>query len=161
VIRQYFSEPYPGFFMPAFSGTGLEMSSPTTGSIILPRLEVTFTDGNTVQIPRAILFGDAPAELRAGMLFNLLSDFNGTREEGRGGKICQWYGPTFFTFNESSNQDDYRKEARQYVFQRLKKLYPTRTPVSITIETYLTTLFLDDPYHVAGHVINKSTFPLQ
>jgi hypothetical protein len=159
VVRECFGEPYPGPFMPAFKGTGLQMESPTEASIILPKMIITFSDQTTAEISQPSLFGYATDSIHRSILFMIVPDPQVEAEEGIKQKFRTWLSKVFPTYRVSKTlasvtvQDDVRK----YLHQRLTKLYPSKTPVSLTIYLYKNTFPLADFHKMTSQFISQST----
>jgi hypothetical protein len=136
VIRSLFGEPYPGPFMPAFSGNGLHMISANEAAVILPKLTVGFSDQSQTEITMNRLFADGPISAHRAMLFLIApnSDIPPPRV-GMKARVHQWLAYYLPAYKETyvNTKWDVPDDVRSYLYRRLVKLYPLKTPTTLTI----------------------------
>ncbi len=146
-IRSFFGEPYPGPFMPAFAGNGLHMISDTEGALAFSRITVGFSDHSSTEIPMNSLFNDGPVSSRHAMLF-LIAPNPDTPVPPKGLKaeLHHWFDHHFRGYHETDVNTVWNvpDDVRDYLFRRLVKLYPQKTPASLTIAVYQYTFPLDN-----------------
>jgi hypothetical protein len=136
VIRSLFGEPYPGPFMPAFSGNGLRMISPNEAAVILPKLTVGFSDQSEAEISMDRLFADGPVSSHRAMLFLIAPDPDiPPPRVGMKARVHQWLAIHLPGYHETyvNTKWDVPDDVRSYLDRRLVKLYPLKTPTTLTI----------------------------
>jgi hypothetical protein len=163
VIRECFNEPYPGPFMPPFKGNGLRMVSPTEASVVLPRMTVLFSDQTTATVSEPVLFADIPSPIIRRMVILMIvpepkADPNFV-EGGTGlkQKLRDWAARKFpsFQIQKSDVFGPVPEDVRRYLAQRLEKVFPGKTPVSLDISLYRYVFPLADFHQRTGSLVRQ------
>jgi len=160
VVREFCGEPYPGPFMPAFTGTGLHMISPTDGMIFFPEITVAFSDNSTTDISVNRLFADGPMSARRLMLFNMAPNPDPPQPRtGIRGKLHEWVehhvpGCREIALNTAWTVPN---DVRDYLHRRLITLFPSRTPATLKISINRGEFPLSDFHHMTKTVVSKYT----
>ena len=138
LLRACFGEPYPAPFMPSFSGLGILMISKTEAEEIVPKLTVAFSDQTTTQISVGRLMGDLPPSACRPALFMIVPNPYPAEPTRIGLKrtLHKWLALHLQGYHEPVLNMSWllTDEVRTYFQHRLEKIYPTKTPVSLTIE---------------------------
>jgi hypothetical protein len=160
VVREIWGEPYPAPLMPAFSGTGLHMISPTDGMIIFPKATVTFSDNSTADVPLDRLFADAPVAAHSPMLFDMAPNpapphlWTGVR-----GKLHEWVehhvpGCREITTNSAWTVPN---DVRDYLHRSLVELFPSRTPAILKISINRGEFPVSDFHRMTKTIVSEYT----
>lgn len=120
IVRKDVRQPYPGLSMPPFSGIGLSRMTQDEGEVILVRIIVRFADQTTAEVSRAALFGN---------------DFYPTVLQNK-----------YFDLGRDGGKDaGLPNDARQFLAQRLEKLYPGKAVASVAFRAVRVSFPLDQP----------------
>jgi hypothetical protein len=163
LVRACFSEPYPGPFMPAFRGTGLVMSSLTEATIILPKMTVGFTDRTTAEITQPMLFADALSSIRRNLLFRVVPEPDLAAAPVPQSTIRRLLAHFFPEYHVSKPVTPVRipGDVHEYLRRRLERIYPSKTPVRLTIFLYRVTFPLSDFHQTTRQLLSQTaiSFP--
>jgi hypothetical protein len=140
------------------------MLSPTEASIILPKITVTFSDQTIVEISQPRLFGDVPSSVHPYIISKIVPGPNLLRDpKFNTSRFKDWVHHRFACFfpedrastpPPSSTVND---DVRQYIRRRLEKIYPAKTPVSLTVFFYRETFAPADFHKMTSSLIGQST----
>jgi hypothetical protein len=145
LLRILFGEPYPGPFMPGFSGTGIKMTSSGEAATVMAKMTVTFSDRSTAEVSKARLFGKDSASAHAAILSMIVPNRGSGTPKSFGAKLRHRLGRApareLIAKTSSSEPSD---DVRQYLRRRFEKIYPSNTPTSLTISFFQSDFHLTD-----------------
>ena len=120
IVRKDVRQPYPGLSMPPFGGIGLNRMTKDEGETTLVRIKIRFADQTTTEVTRSALFGND-------FYPSVLPD------------------KYFVLGREGAKDSGLPDDAKQFLAERLEKLYTGKAVAAVTFQAVRVSFPLDRP----------------